>query len=74
MTVGELIVHLGNFDPKMEVAYQLYSDYSDMEIADIEVLDLCDHGSGSYLERVRPTDIGRHPADKIKQYLCFPGN
>lgn len=80
MTVKELIEKLKTFDPKMEVAYRCYSDYQRMEVEDIDVQELVDHGSGSYLMSVPTYPSGHkgiqigYPKDKIKPFVCFPGN
>lgn len=71
MKVAQLIVLLGEFDPELDVIYEIYSDYQHLksdEVRVIEYLDMRDGPTRYYKDQ--------HPErpNNVKSALCFPGN
>jgi hypothetical protein len=77
MTVKELIKHLQNFNPELEVIQTRYSDYIPLEKDDIEVGKAIPSEPGqSWLRKYYPHMEETEPevAKKVKEYLHFEGN
>lgn len=67
MIVKELIEFLQKQEQDMLVAYRFCSDWSLMNIDDIDTLEACEPRNDGYIQAKRP--------DKpTVKYLLFPGN
>lgn len=67
MTVSELIGFLRTQQQDSQVAIQMYSEYSLLDVESIVVMDLCKPRPDGWVQCKRP--------DKETQtYLVFPGN
>lgn len=71
MNVQDLIEVLSEFDPELEVIYEIYSDYSVLEKSDITVVEAV--AKGGYVERFHAYQY-KESIPNVKKYLCFPGN
>ena len=67
MTVAELIEHLQQYDPGMQVVYEKYSEQCLLEAGELTVKELCYCRDDGWVQNKRP--------DKPSiPYLVFPGN
>jgi len=67
MTVAELISFLQTQPQDLQVAHAMYSEYTLLDKADIQIMDLCEARTDGWLHYKRPDRPTR-------QYLVFPGN
>lgn len=67
MKVAELIKELEKYDGDMQVAYEKYSEYCELEDGDLIVKRLCKARSDGWIECDRPDR-------ELVDYLVFPGN
>ncbi len=76
MTTKELRARLLELDPSetMEVIKTLHSDYQEMELDDIEVVEAVKRSSACYVMRSHPNSMS--PTDKAnaKNFIHFLGN
>ena len=67
MTVAELIDYLQTQPQDMQVAYDLFSEHSLLEVGDIRLYEACEPRPDGWIQRKRP--------DKpVRTYLMLPGN
>lgn len=73
MTIKELIEHLGNFDPDLMVAYELYSGFEFMQDEDVREEELVFHKGR--IEDHYPNQWKDHPGGApLHKFVVFPGN
>ncbi len=71
ITVKDLIEHLKTLPQDLGVIYKACSDYNELELKDITIVNAVDQDF--YYMRSHPT-MSQANKDKEKKYLLFPGN
>lgn len=79
-TVADLIKKLQEFDPKMGVIYQLYSDMWSLPIDQIEVVKAVPPRPGDgrdsliLVNNYQFDSLTDEDKDRLTEYVYFPGN